>query len=68
MLDNTNVLDILVTGYLIENTEMVKICTEFVIKHRGKVMKYDDKWQLVKKQHPKLINSIVDILLTSAET
>jgi hypothetical protein len=66
IMDNTNAMDIMVAAYLNDNTEMLKTCTEYVIRNRAQVMK-NERWKEIKRSHPELATSIVETMLESTE-
>jgi hypothetical protein len=61
-----NVVQLLFLGYLLNNSKLMKVSTDFAGKNGGKVKKCDD-WIEIQKVHPDIASKLLDAVVFTTE-
>ena len=62
IISTENVMDILVTAYLLNHHLLLKEVSKFIFNHRGSILKCD-QWDEIKMEHPGIATKVIDLIV-----
>ena len=62
IISTENVMDILVTAYLLNPHLLLKEVSKFIFNHRGSILKCD-QWDEIKMEHPGIATKVIDLIV-----
>ena len=62
IMSTENVMDILVTAYLLNHNLLLKEVSKFIFDNRGSILKCE-QWDEIKTEHPGIATKVIDLIV-----
>jgi len=62
IIDTKNAMEIAFTAYLVNNEELLKKASRFIINHAGAIKK-PEQWDRIKKGYPDIATKVMDLII-----